>query len=124
MELDTAKFKGMLEAELKELEGQLEKVGRRNPNNPDDWEAVQGETNVDYADRNEMGDAIEQYEENTGILKELETRYNNVKRALDKIEGGQYGICEISGEPIELDRLEANPAARTCKAHLNDEPQG
>ena len=123
MEIDTNKFKTSLEAEMKELETQLSKVGRRNPNNPDDWEAVQGETNVDYADRNEVGDAIEQYEENSAILKELETRYNNVKLALSKIEEGKYGICEISGEEIELDRLEANPAARTCKAHMNDQVQ-
>ena len=124
MEIDTNKFKSLLESELKLLEGELNTVGRRNPDNPSDWEAVQGETNIDTADRNEVADGIEQYEENSGILKELETRYNNVKLALEKIEGGKYGICEISGEEIELDRLEANPAARTSKAHMNEEVSG
>ena len=124
MEIDTSKFKSLLESELKLLEKELNTVGRRNPNNPSDREAVQGETNIDTADRNEVADGIEQYEENSGILKELETRYNNVKLALEKIEGGKYGICEISGEEIELDRLEANPAARTSKAHMNEEVSG
>lgn len=124
MELDTNKFKGLLEAEKAKLEAELATIGRKNPNNPEDWEAVQGETNVDYADRNEMGDAIEQYEENTGILKQLETRLNNVNKSLQAIEEGTYGICSVSGQPIELDRLEANPAAQTCKAHMNDTSEG
>jgi RNA polymerase-binding transcription factor DksA len=124
MELDTNKFKGLLEEELKKLEEELKSVGRINPTNPSDWEAVQGETNVDPADRNEVADGIEQYEENSAILKELETRFNNVKLALEKIDEGKYGVCEMSGENIELDRLEANPAARTCKAHMNEEVSG
>lgn len=119
MGIDTAKFKGLLEQELAELEKQLSSIGRRNPDNPEDWEAIQGETNVDPSDRNEVADAIEQYEEHSAVLKELETRYNNVKDALEKLEGGQYGVCEIGGEQIETDRLEANPAATTCKEHMD-----
>ena len=33
--------------------------------------------------------------------------------ALEKIEAGKYGICEVSGEEIEADRLEAYPSAKT-----------
>jgi len=121
MKLDTNKFKKELENELQKLEEELSSIGRRKPGNPADWEATQGETNIDTADRNEVADTIEQYEEHSGILKELEIRYNNVKLALTKIEEGKFGICEISGEEIELDRLEANPAARTCKAHIDEE---
>ena len=36
---------------------------------------------------------------------------------------GTYGSCEISGEAIEVERLEANPAARTCKAHIEREAE-
>ncbi len=50
----------------------------------------------------------------------LENRWNEVRAALKKIEAGTYGICEISGEPIEEDRLEVNPAARTCKEHMDE----
>ena len=124
MQIDTTKFKIELEAELQKLEAELKTVGRINPSNPADWEPVQGETNVDLSDRNEVADGIEQYEENSAILKELETRYNEVKSALSRIEGGTYGVCEIGKEPIEADRLEANPAARTCKTHMNDKVPG
>ncbi|MBS0603438.1 MAG: TraR/DksA family transcriptional regulator [Verrucomicrobia bacterium] len=45
-----------------------------------------------------------------GILRQIE-------RALEKIEDGTYGICDISGEEIPMARLEAVPyAAMTVKA--------
>lgn len=115
-----AKFKNKLEEELKLLEEELSSVGRRNPSNEADWEAKPNDTEPE-SDPNEMADHIEDYETNTGIVKELEIRYNNVRRALDKIEKGTYGKCEITDEDIELARLEANPSARTCKDHLDAE---
>lgn len=113
-------FKDKLEEEQRLLEEELKSVGRVNPSNPSDWEATPGKLDILEADRNEAADRIESYEGNTAILKELETRYNNIKLALKKIEGGTYGTCEISGKPIEIERLKANPAARTCKTHLDN----
>jgi len=120
-ESDRAAFKQALETELKELETELEAIGRRKPSNPADWEAEAPLEETQPGDYNEQADRIEGYEENTAILKELEIRYNNVKRALEKMEAGTYGICEVSGEEIELERLEANHAARTCVAHKDVE---
>lgn len=112
-------FKDKLTKELSLLEEELSTVGRRNPSNPDDWEATAPQDNLSSTDRNEVADDIEDYETNTAILKDLEIRYNEVKSALMRIDEGTYGLCEISKTPIEMERLEANPAARTCKAHLN-----
>jgi len=40
-----------------------------------------------------------------------------IERALEKIEEGTYGVCDISGEEIPLARLEAVPyATMTVKA--------
>ena len=36
-----------------------------------------------------------------------------VKRALDRIEQGTYGLSEVSGKPIPIERLEAVPYATT-----------
>lgn len=44
----------------------------------------------------------------------LKKKLNEVNIALNKIENNIYGICEESGEPIELKRLLANPTARFC----------
>ena len=118
MKIDYDHFKGKLEAEKVVLEGELGEVGRKNPDNPLDWEATPAEGAVREADENAAADNVEEYAENAAILNTLETRYNAVKNALERIKEGTYGICEVGGEEIELDRLEANPSATTCKAHM------
>lgn len=45
------------------------------------------------------------------------TLLRQIDRALEKIEEGTYGICDISGEEIPIKRLEAIPyATMTVKA--------
>ncbi|MDQ7782929.1 MAG: RNA polymerase-binding protein DksA [Desulfomonilaceae bacterium] len=39
---------------------------------------------------------------------------NKIKKALEKIEDGSFGFCEICGEPIEFKRLEARPVTTHC----------
>lgn len=119
-DIDTNYFKQKLETELAQVESELGKYGRRNPDNTEDWEGKPADFDTDTADESEAADKIEEYEENTAVVKELEVRYNDIKSALDKIAGGNYGMCEVCGAPIEADRLEANQAARTCKAHMEE----
>lgn len=115
---DTSTYKTRLEDEKIRLVAELESIGRRNPSNPSDWEPLPQETGLE-ADPNDRADQMEGFEENAAILKDLEIRYNNVLAALARIEAGTYGICEVSGEEIEAERLDADPAAPTCKAHIN-----
>lgn len=45
------------------------------------------------------------------------TLLRQIDRALEKIDEGTYGVCDISGEEIPLKRLEAVPyASMTVKA--------
>lgn len=118
MAIDYEYFRNKLEDEKKDLEEKLAQVGRRNPDNPSDWEAVPGDIETDAADENIAADNIEEFEDNNAILNTLEARYNDVKSGLDKIKHGVYGTCQVCGKEIEEDRLEANPAARTCKEHM------
>lgn len=37
-----------------------------------------------------------------------------VEHALEKLDGGKFGICEGCDQPIAAPRLEAMPAARHC----------
>ena len=115
---DAAIYTTRLTIEKEKLEQELQSIGRRNPSNINDWEALPQDAGQE-PDPNDAADLIEGYEANTAILKELEIRYNDVLAALARIESGTYGVCEVSGEPIEEDRLAADPAARTCKAHLS-----
>ena len=119
MTLDTQHFKDLLQKELSVLEGELATVGRKNPDNLSDWEATNTEVEKDGAEEGDVAENIEEFENKRGIVDQLEIRLNEVKKALQKIEDGKYGICEVSEDQIELDRLEANPAAATCKLHMN-----
>lgn len=85
----------------------------------DDWEISTPESST--ADTDVQADAAESADIQAAELAELENRYRTIVRALEKINTGTYGVCEISGEEIEADRLTANPAARTCKAHMESE---
>lgn len=120
--MNTEKYKERLAAELAELTKSLKELGVQNPELKSDWTERADDLDTVSADLNEVADRTEEYDERRSTLATLESRYNNVRLALQKIEEGTYGICEISGEPIEEDRLEANPAARTSKAHMDEEP--
>ncbi|MFH1626733.1 MAG: TraR/DksA C4-type zinc finger protein [bacterium] len=115
--MDINKFKNKLEEELKLLEKEMSKIGRKNPSNSNDWEPVETDLNIDTADIDEIADEMESFSENVAILNELETQYNDIKNALEKIEKGNYGKCEIGGEDISEERLLANPSARNCVKH-------
>lgn len=121
MTIDINYFKQKLEEEKKLLEEELSSIGRKNPDTAGDWEATSEKYDAGQeADENVKADRFEELEERSGIGAELEEQLLNVARAIKKIESGAYGMCEISGEAIEEDRLRANPSARTCKQHIND----
>lgn len=115
--IDTNHFKEKLLAELKTLEEELSTIAEKNPQHEGDFEAKHGESIPDTADDSELADAIDDYEINAAILRQLEVRYQEVKAALARIDSDLYGTCEVGSETIEIERLEANPAARTCIAH-------
>lgn len=51
------------------------------------------------------------------VQEDVEGRLEDVKRALEKLDSGTYGVCEVCGEAIPDERLEAVPAARFCVQH-------
>lgn len=112
--IDTEHFKTKLLAERAILQEELEGLGEQNPEIPTDWISTpDNSTAVDTADDIELAQSFETFEERNAIQNKLENRLIDVERALQKIATGIYGVCEVSGELIETERLEANPAART-----------
>jgi len=52
------------------------------------------------------------------LLSEAERAFDDVDHALELIDQGTYGTCEVCGAAIADDYLEARPTARTCERHL------
>jgi len=59
----------------------------------------------------------EQNDVRKNLLVEAKQNLELVNNALLRIENGTYGICAVSGEEIEPERLEAVPFATTCMKH-------
>lgn len=53
---------------------------------------------------------------NEHVQNELE----EIKFALEKMDKGTYGICEVTGKKIPDERLQAHPTARTVVEEAND----
>jgi RNA polymerase-binding transcription factor DksA len=46
-----------------------------------------------------------------------------INRALERLEQGTYGLSEVSGKPIPIERLEALPYATTLVDERPPEPE-
>ena len=114
-------YTARLESMLEELTLELKAIGIHNPDNPSDWIAVPEGVDANEPDTDLVADVVEEWDERRALVATLERRYNDVTRALLKSRNGTFGICEICTQPIEDARLDANPAARTCKTHMNEE---
>lgn len=109
------KYKEKLEKEKELIEKELSDIGVFDKKTSD-WDAVPEKQDSPESDENDLADRAEDYEERTAVLSQLEERLNDIKKALEKIEKGEFGVCVVCNKKIEKDRLEANPAALTCKS--------
>lgn len=118
--IDLHTFRIRLKNDLEKITADLSAIATYDETT-DNWEAVPSDAANQEADINVEADEVESWNERRATLATLETEYRDIKRALAKIAGGTFGICEISGQPIELKRLEIKPTVRTCAAHMNEE---
>jgi DnaK suppressor protein len=58
-------------------------------------------------------------ERDLGIEEHEEQLLQEIDAALERMEEGTYGICEVSHTQIDFDRLEALPWARTHLEHAS-----
>src|SRR4051794_39447597 len=64
--------------------------------------------------RERLESAIAEFEEPTHLVHLLQ----EVDTALQQMDTGSYGLCEVCHDPIEEDRLTADPLLRNCLDHL------
>jgi phosphoserine phosphatase RsbU/P len=69
--------------------------------------------------RQKLETALVKFSE-SGRLRQL---LQDVDVALDRLGAGSYGLCEVCHDPVEADRLIADPLARFCLDHLSPHEQ-
>ena len=119
--MDLNKYKIKLEAEKVKLTTELNSFAIPDKNTPGDWDAVREEDKSGSSSSDEVAEELEGMSERKATEAPLEQQLAKVNLALKKIAEGKFGLCEVNGEPIEEDRLEVNPMARTCKEHMEEE---
>lgn len=105
--MDIEQSKQRLLALKEEYQTRIQKI-EYDMKNPDtdmtqDWD--------DQAVINEQNDVRK------NLLVEAQHNLELVNNALLRIDNGTYGICAVSGEEIEPERLDAVPFATTCIKH-------
>ena len=106
-----AELKALLLKEKAELEENLSRIARPVDKEKGDYETNFGEVG---ADREDNTTEVEEYTDNLPVEITLEKNLQEVIGALDRMEKGTYGICENCQKEIDIERLRANPSAKTC----------
>jgi RNA polymerase-binding transcription factor DksA len=119
MPLNKLKIKEKLEKERDMLLEQMKDMGKMNPKTGE-WEATPENSTFKETDQNDMADRFEDFESKSSMIEVLEERLRSIMNALRAINKETFGTCKICGKQIEALRLEANPAARTCKKHMQN----
>jgi len=103
--LDTAK-RNLLKLK-DEYESRIDKIEDHIQNPQDDLNEHWEDQAISYR-QNDM---------RKNLMSEARQSLIYVENALSRIENGTYGECEVCGEQIEEQRLEALPFATLCMEH-------
>ncbi len=112
-------FKERLLEEKERIEDELAGIVEKKSQGKGDFEVKypdfrEGE---DVVELDEEADEVEEYATELSLEATLKDRLDAINKALDKIEKGTYGKCEVCGADIPIGRLNANPEALTCIEH-------
>lgn len=119
-------LKSALEKERETLTNELETIAVPDPNLPGDWDIKHQEWEEDQITSDEeleTGVSVNEVDEdmkNKALSDHLELRLQEVNNALERMEKGTYGICEVCQKEIPIERLKANPAAKMDIEHAKE----
>lgn len=106
-----AEIKKALLVEKTELEENLSRIAKPIDTQKGDYETIFDEVGND---REDNATEVEEYADNLPVEITLEKKLQDIIMALAKLDEGSYGVCEKCGKGIAIERLQANPSAKTC----------
>jgi RNA polymerase-binding transcription factor DksA len=72
----------------------------------------------------DLGSDVASRMEAEGLARTVELERRRIQDALERIDKGTYGRCEVCGREIDDERLEARPEVSTCREHADVLPVG
>ena len=97
-------FAALLREEQAGLQAQLKELGFADEGSGLNYDSNFADSSQVTAERGEA----------ERLATELREALEEVEAALQRLQTGTYGNCEVCGKPIGPARLEAKPAARRC----------
>jgi len=76
-----------------------------------------------FGKREEEATEAFELEKRIALERNLRESLAEIDRALDRFEAGTYGRCDVCGNEIEPDRLEARPQASLCIRCKGQQPK-
>ncbi|WP_426572900.1 TraR/DksA family transcriptional regulator [Aquihabitans sp. McL0605] len=102
---DLTTLRDTLESERAELARQLEELSEGG---------AAPDANENFADSAQV---TAEHVENRTLAATLQDQLSDVESAIDRIDAGAYGRCEVCQKPVSAARLEAMPSTRFCIDH-------
>ncbi|MBB4826083.1 YteA family regulatory protein [Sporosarcina luteola] len=109
----------MLKDELLELKGQLTKTEEQT-NTVDSQRDVIGELSMYDNHPADMGTELFDRQKDMALNEHADAEIGKVDDALEAIQNGTYGKCEVCHEDIPYERLEALPYTTVCIEHTSE----
>lgn len=66
------------------------------------------------SEASDEGAALSEYDRNQAMLDNDRALGAQIRAALERLEAGKYGVCEVCGKEISARRLEALPYVTLC----------
>jgi len=106
-----AKIEKILLKKQKELENELQEIAEKDSSRKNNFRSKF----PDFGTKDEENAAeVAAYSDNLAIEHTLENDLRDVKKALQNIKKGTYGICKYCKKPIKEERLVIRPTSSSC----------
>ena len=109
--MDDAKARTLLEQERTRLQGIRDGLQREQEEATSE---TGGELSSFDQHPGDSGTETFEMEKNVSLLEQVDDELLEVEAAVQRLERGTYGSCQVCGRPIGDERLEAMPATRFC----------
>lgn len=110
--LNKKRLEALLLAHEARIMKDLRDIADEDPANPGTYLAKHVETGSDTDDDNSIESTA--LSEDIPVVEELQEELRDVRKALESMKKGTYGVCKYCKKTIDIKRLEARPESSSC----------